>query len=78
MESTRINVKGIVVQVENMGYRSNIYYHVVSKAWAWYMFNEKDIPRYIVELMNKSKAYKTEKRYHHETKTTLTEFYYKF
>ena len=73
-----IKVKGIVVEIENLGYRTNIYYHVVSKSFAWHLFNEKDIPNYIYELMNKSKAYKTEKTYYPNINKTTTNFYYKF
>ena len=72
------NVKAVYVEIEQLQYRTNIYYHVVTNCNTWTMYNEKDVPGFIVELMNKNRPVKQWENVYPDTNTIIKTLAYKF
>ena len=71
-------VKGIVVEVEKLTHRTNIYYHVYDSSNAWEWYTEKNVPDSIIQYINKHKPCKTWENIYPDIKTTIESIVYKF
>ena len=72
------NIKAIFVEIENLPHRTNIYYHTVTNHNSWTWYNEKNVPDYIVELMNKNRPSKQWETEYTNTGTKTQTIVYKF